>query len=92
MKRNVPIIGFASLAMVAVLVTASQILAPYLASGSGFLAKASALAIEIGVGLAVLLGFDPGDGCRDVGPAWWVDARPTLIASLRSCLISPGTR
>ena len=53
LRRNVPMIIVASLAMVGSLLAASQVLAPYLQSGHGFLAKASALGIEIGVGLAV---------------------------------------
>jgi putative peptidoglycan lipid II flippase len=53
LKRNVPLIVFASVAMVVALLAASHVLAHYLVRGSGFLVEASALAIEIGVGLAV---------------------------------------
>jgi putative peptidoglycan lipid II flippase len=53
LRRNVPMIIFASLAMVGSLLVASQVLAPYLQSGHGFVVKASALGVEIGVGLAV---------------------------------------
>ncbi len=53
LRRNVPMIIVASLAMVGSLLAASQVLAPYLQSGHGFVVKASALGVEIGVGLAV---------------------------------------
>ncbi len=50
-KRNVPLILFASIAMVVALLGASHILAPYLDRSGGFFVKASFLAVEIGVGL-----------------------------------------
>jgi putative peptidoglycan lipid II flippase len=53
LRRNVPMIIVASLAMVGSLLAASQVLAPYLQSGHGFVVKASALGVEIGVGLTV---------------------------------------
>ena len=53
LRRNVPLIIVASLAMVAGLLFASHRLAPYLAAGSGFVEKTSALGIEIVFGLAV---------------------------------------
>ena len=53
LRRNVPLIVVASLAMVAGLLFASHRLAPYLAAGSGFVEKTSALGIEIVFGLAV---------------------------------------
>jgi putative peptidoglycan lipid II flippase len=52
-KRNVPLILLASVAMVVALLGASHILMPHLDSGGGFFVKASFLAIEVGVGLAV---------------------------------------
>ena len=53
LRRNVPLMIAASLAMVASLLAASRFLAPYLVPGRGFLVEASALGVEIGVGLAV---------------------------------------
>ncbi|HEY8127942.1 MAG TPA: murein biosynthesis integral membrane protein MurJ [Hyphomicrobium sp.] len=53
LRRNVPLIGVASLAMVAVLLLVSHQLAPYLAGSHGFVGKGLALAAEIGSGLAV---------------------------------------
>jgi putative peptidoglycan lipid II flippase len=53
LRRNVPLIIVASLAMVAGLLVASHHLAPYLDAGSGFVEKTSALGVEIGIGLAV---------------------------------------
>ena len=52
-KRNVPLIVFASIAMVVALLGASHVLAPHLDSSGGFFLKASFLAVEIGVGLGV---------------------------------------
>lgn len=52
-KRNIPLILLASMAMVAALLGASHWLAPHFAHGAGFLTKASILAAEIGIGLAV---------------------------------------
>lgn len=51
LRRNIPLIIIASLTMVAVLLVASTYLQPYLASGRGFIEKASALGIEIASGL-----------------------------------------
>jgi putative peptidoglycan lipid II flippase len=52
-KRNVPLIVIASLVMVAALLVMSRVLAPYLEAHRGFIVEASALGIEIGVGLLV---------------------------------------
>jgi putative peptidoglycan lipid II flippase len=53
LRRNVPLIMVASIAMVGALLFLSYTLAPYLGPGSGFVEKTSALALEIGVGMAV---------------------------------------
>jgi len=52
-RRNVPLILFATALMVASLLTASHWLSPYYGQGSSFLIKASILAVEIGVGLGI---------------------------------------
>ncbi|MET0406976.1 MAG: murein biosynthesis integral membrane protein MurJ [Hyphomicrobium sp.] len=52
-KRNLPLIIFASVAMVAALLATSHVLSPYYSHHSGFFIKASILAAEMGVGLAV---------------------------------------
>ncbi|MBS0235099.1 MAG: murein biosynthesis integral membrane protein MurJ [Proteobacteria bacterium] len=52
-KRNIPLILLASALMVASLVAVSHWLSPYYGHGTGFVIKASILAVEIGVGLVV---------------------------------------
>ena len=53
LRRNTAFILLASVVMCVALLAASHILQPYLRAGRGFMVEASALAIEIGVGLAV---------------------------------------
>lgn len=53
LRRNLPLIVVASVMMAAALLVASRMLAPYLEPHRGFLVEASALAIEVGVGLLV---------------------------------------
>jgi putative peptidoglycan lipid II flippase len=65
--RNVPMIVLASFGMVAALLVASYYLAPYLAAGRGFLVEASALGIEIGVGLAVFAAIVLATGVMTFG-------------------------
>jgi putative peptidoglycan lipid II flippase len=67
LKRNVPLIVLASIAMVIALMSASHVLAHYLLRGSGFLIEASALAIEIGVGLTVFTALVFGTGVVTFG-------------------------
>jgi putative peptidoglycan lipid II flippase len=57
LHRNVPLIGLASVAMVVSLLFISHHLAPYFAQQHGFLGKASALAMEIGMGMGVFALF-----------------------------------
>ena len=56
LKRNLPLIGVASLAMAAVLLLAARPLQPYLQPQQGFLVEASALAVLVGLGLFVFCG------------------------------------
>jgi putative peptidoglycan lipid II flippase len=53
LRRNVPLIIVASVAMAGALLFMSHSLALYLGAGSGFAEKASALAVEIGAGMAI---------------------------------------
>jgi putative peptidoglycan lipid II flippase len=53
LRRNVPWIIIASVVMSAVLLLASNYLAPHLGADSRFIEKTSALALEIGIGFAV---------------------------------------
>jgi putative peptidoglycan lipid II flippase len=53
LRRNVPLIVVASVAMAGALLFVSHRLSAYLVAGSNFVGKASALAVEIGVGVAV---------------------------------------
>lgn len=53
LRRNVPLIIVASVAMVGALLLTSSLLAPYLGAEARFVEKALALAVEIGVGVAV---------------------------------------
>ena len=57
LKRNLPLIVLASLAMTVGLLGASVVLAPYLGADSGFLEKTAALMLEIGVGIAIFAAF-----------------------------------
>ncbi len=52
-RRNIPLIVLATVAMVAALIGMSDLLAPYYERRGGFILKASILGAEIGVGLAV---------------------------------------
>ncbi|HVZ05954.1 murein biosynthesis integral membrane protein MurJ [Hyphomicrobium sp.] len=53
LRRNIPLIILASLAMAGVLLVASYHLAPYLSADKPFLVKFSGLMLEIAVGMAV---------------------------------------
>ena len=53
LKRNLPLIGVASIAMGAVLYWAAQAFAPYFENGHGFLASAAALAALVTLGASV---------------------------------------
>ena len=53
LRRNLPLIAIASIAMAAVLYAAAQVFAPYLQPGRGFLVEASALVALVAIGLAV---------------------------------------
>lgn len=53
LRRNVPLIIIASVAMAGALWLASSLLAPYLGADARFLEKTVALAVEIGVGMAI---------------------------------------
>jgi putative peptidoglycan lipid II flippase len=66
-KRNVPLIVFASVAMVVVLLGASHVLASHLESSSGFFVKASFLAVEIGIGFGVFAGLILATGVMNFG-------------------------
>ena len=53
LKRNLPLIGLASLVMAAVLIASARVLSPYLQPSQGFVIEALALGVLIGAGLAV---------------------------------------
>ncbi len=53
LKRNLPLIGLASVAMAAVLLGAARAFAPYLQPEQGFIVEALALAALVGLGLSV---------------------------------------
>lgn len=53
LKRNLPLIVVASMVMAIVLFAASRVMAPYLEPERGFAVEASALAIEVCIGLIV---------------------------------------
>jgi len=53
LRRNVPLIIVASVAMVGALLATSYVLAPYLGAEARFVEKTAALAVEIGVGVSV---------------------------------------
>lgn len=53
LRRNIPLIVVASLAMSGALLTTSHYLEPHLGAGSHFLEKSSALALEVGIGFVV---------------------------------------
>jgi putative peptidoglycan lipid II flippase len=53
LRRNVPLIIAATIAMAGALLFVSHTLAPYLGAGSGFGEKASALILEVGLGMVV---------------------------------------
>lgn len=57
LKRNLPLIVLASVAMVAALLATSHVLSPYYDHQSGFFTKASILALEILIGLSVFAAF-----------------------------------
>ena len=62
LKRNLPYIALASIAMGVALYASAQWLAPYLQSGSGFTTKATALALLISVGMLVYAAAIVGTG------------------------------
>lgn len=57
LRRNVPLIIVASVAMAGGLLTTSYLLAPYLGAEAGFFEKTAALAVEIGVGVLIFGAF-----------------------------------
>ena len=69
LRRNVPLIVVASVAMVGALLFMSHILAPYLGAGSEFREKASALALEMGLGMAVFGFVVMASGVMSLRPA-----------------------
>ena len=57
LRRNMPLIILASVAMMGGLLFTSYLLSPYLGADARFLEKTAALAIEIGVGVAIFGAF-----------------------------------
>mgnify|MGYP001029213260 CR=1 FL=1 len=55
LRRNVPLIIAATIVMAGVLLFVSHTLAPYLGAGSGFGENASALVLEVGLGMVVFV-------------------------------------
>jgi putative peptidoglycan lipid II flippase len=53
LRRNLPLIIIASVAMVGGLLATSYVLAPYLGAEARFFEKTAALAVEIGVGVSI---------------------------------------
>lgn len=53
LRRNIPLIIVASVAMVGGLVATSYLLTPYLGVEARFVEKTAALAIEIGIGVSI---------------------------------------
>ncbi|MEQ1653854.1 MAG: murein biosynthesis integral membrane protein MurJ [Hyphomicrobium sp.] len=62
LKRNLPLIALASVAMGVVLYAAASPIAPYLQSDNGFLTKATALAVLVGIGMAAFAAMIVGTG------------------------------
>ena len=67
LRRNLPLIVLASVVMAAAVLATSRVLSPYLEPNRGFAVGASALAIEVAVGLAVFVAAIFATGAMSIG-------------------------